>query len=1075
MAYSLGEIENARPALARALALARNSGDTAMLATAENLAGRVKLSSGQVNAARKLFADSVDRYRTLPRAWGIGNALTGMATLELATGDTASAERLLDEAVSVLRSAGPWFLALALNVRAAVAVRRNNADEAIAIVRESLTRIRALHGNHAFVFALGPLAAAAIVKGDDRWAARILAARDAATERTNATVAVRDALDTLIGLAEPELRARLGPERWARAYASGRTASIDSLLSDIDRAGNERASRTGLPYLPPVVVGRTGALSRMQGWFDKARDGECQVVFVTGEAGIGKTTLIEAFARSIAGKPDVRICRGRCVAQYGAGEGYLPILDAISRLCREDPCVADVLRVHAPMWLMQLPAIVTPSDRELFAREAASTTRERMLREMVDALDALTEHATLVLILEDLHWSDFSTVDLISYVARRHRAGQLMLVGTYRPADLIDGRHPLQAVKRELAAQHECEELQLQYLTEATVTQHLGARFPGHRFPAALGALIHERSEGNPLFMVNTIEHLIAEGLIGAHEQIWQLAAPIDAIRVGVPESIRELVVNQFDRLDTRDRRILEAASVAGAEFSVAAAAAALDDDVAAVEIRCGELSSRQQFIKYSGSQLLPNGHNASRFAFGHAVYQQVLYERQWPSMRVEAHRRIAQRGEEVYGERTNEIAAELAMHFEHGGDDRRAARYLHQAALNALSRSAYREAVSLSRRGLALLAKLPETDEYDRQRLRLHMTLGVPLIATGGYAAPEVGSVYLKARQLCRRLGSTRELSQTLWGLWTFHILRAELSTAAEMAGEFLQLAERDPDPDLWLRGHWTMGITCTHQGRFRAALEHFETALTLYERDRRRSDVLVDALDAGVAMRGFAGWSRWFIGQPDRALVPIEEAVALARRRSEPHSLAHALAFAAVFHQLRRERPAAQRYADEAIRLSAQHGLALYEAMAGVVRGWARIGQGDLEDAAEEVRKGLGAWQRTGAQLMRPHFLALLAEGCAPAGPDDLGLRLLDEALAVSESTGDRYYQSELYRLKGERLLTREREDDIAGAAACFEQAVAIARQQGALSLELRATLSLARLNHADSRPMTASRTSE
>ena len=257
-------------------------------------------------------------------------------------------------------------------------------------------------------------------------------------------------------------------------------------------------------------------------------------------------------------------------------------------------------------------------------------------------------------------------------------------------------------------------------------------------------------------------------------------------------------------------------------------------------------------------------------------------------------------------------------------------------------------------------------------------------------------------------------------------------------------------------------MGITCTHQGRFRVALEHFETALSLYERDRERSDVLVDALDAGVAMRGFAGWSRWFIGQPDRALVPIQEAVALARHRSEPHSLAHALAFAAVFHQLRRERPTAQQYADEAITLSAEHGLPLYEAMARVVRGWARIGQGDNEEAAEEIRQGLAAWQSTGAQLMRPHFLALLAEGCAPTGREDSGLRLLDEALAVSESTAERHYQSELYRLKGERLLTRAREHGIEAAATCFEQSLAIARQQGALSLELRATLSLARLHH-------------
>jgi predicted ATPase len=818
--------------------------------------------------------------------------------------------------------------------------------------------------------------------------------------------------------------------------------------------------------LPAGFVGREEALSLMQGWFDRARDGDCQVVFVTGEAGIGKTTLLEAFARSVTSEPHVRICSGQCLAQYGMSEAYLPVLDAIGRLCREDPWVVDVLRVHAPMWLMQLPSLVTPSDRERFGRETVNTTRERMLREMGEALDAMSARATLVLVLEDLHWSDFSTLDLISYVARRRRAAHLMLVGTYRPAELMASGHPLKTVKQELIAKQQCDELQLHYLTEAAVRRHLAARFPANRFPAALGALIHERTEGNPLFMVNTIDHLIAERLIGLHEHGWALTAAIDTVKVGVPDSIRQLIHNQFDRLDARDQHIVEAASVAGIEFSVAAVSAALGDDLESVEIRCDELSSRHQFITLCGTELLPNGQTVGRFRFVHAVYQQVLYERMSPSRRVHAHQRIGHRGEDVYGTRTNEIAGELAMHFEQATDYRRAARYLHQAAVNALRRSAYREAILLSRRGLELLARLPETDDDARQQLWLLMTLGVPLIATEGYAAAEVGSVYVKAREICQRLEPTPELSQVLWGLWTFHALRAELSTALGVAHEFLQLAERGTHRGVALRGHWTMEITCTHQGHFRLALEHFERALPLLGADQERGDAMGDALDAGIAVRGFAGWARWFIGQPDRGLVPIQEAVALARRRSEPHGLAHALAFAAIFHQLRRERSTAQQYADEAIALSAEHGLALYQAMGRIVRGWSLIGRGNGEQVVEEIREGLAAWQSTGAQLMRPHFLALLAEACAPTPRDDSGLRLLDEALALSESTGERYYQSELYRLKGERLLTRARQHDIEAATACFEQSLAIARHQGALSLELRAAVSLIRLHQGRSR---------
>jgi predicted ATPase/DNA-binding XRE family transcriptional regulator len=233
-AYSLGKIEQAGTALARARALAYDTGDMASVAHAENLLGRVEQSRGHLDVAWEHYTNSLERYGSLGLAWGVGNALTGMATVKLATGDPTSAERLLDEAISVLGPVGPWFLALALNVRATLSVRRNNADETIATVRESLALIRGLHDNHAYVFALGPLAGAAMLKGDAAWAARILGARDAATERTHATVVVRQSLDNLIGLAEREVCARLGPDRWAAAFAVGRQTSFDALLKEID-------------------------------------------------------------------------------------------------------------------------------------------------------------------------------------------------------------------------------------------------------------------------------------------------------------------------------------------------------------------------------------------------------------------------------------------------------------------------------------------------------------------------------------------------------------------------------------------------------------------------------------------------------------------------------------------------------------------------------------------------------------------------------------------------------------------------------------------------------------------------
>jgi adenylate cyclase len=412
-------------------------------------------------------------------------------------------------------------------------------------------------------------------------------------------------------------------------------------------------------------------------------------------------------------------------------------------------------------------------------------------------------------------------------------------------------------------------------------------------------------------------------------------------------------------------------------------------------------------------------------------------------------------------------------MHFEHAADYERASRYLEHVAVNAMHRSAYREAIAASRRGLDLVASLPDSDERARRELRLRLALGAPLIATEGYATPEVGSVYREARRLCERLGTTSEVSQVFWGLWTFHVVKAELSTAREIAGEFLRLAEHVAHPGVAMRGHWAMGITSTHQGNFRLALEHFDKALSLYDPGQDRDDIFVDALNPGVAVRCFAGWCLWFVGQPDRGLVRIEEAVALARELSEPHGLAHALVFAAVFHQLRREKPMAQQHAEAAMALADEHGLVFYGAMAQMVHGWVLIGHGNDEHAVEQMRQGMAGWQRTGAQLMRPHFLALLAEAFPPTDRQDQGLSVLDEALALAESTGERMYEAEIHRLRGERLLRGAPECvDVEAAEACFGRSLAVARQQDALSLELRTAMSEARPRGEGASPLPAHR---
>jgi len=806
------------------------------------------------------------------------------------------------------------------------------------------------------------------------------------------------------------------------------------------------------------VVGREQALGWMQRWLRRMLRGERQIVFVTGEAGIGKTSVVDTFARAIPADGTIRVGRGQCLEQYGTGEAYLPVLEAIGRLCREDEQVTELLRAHAPLWLLQMPSLLSRSDRELLSKEVSGATRERMLREMVEALDALTAEVPLVLILEDLHWSDYSTLDLISYLATQRRRAHLMLIGTYRNVELTVSGHPLKAVKQELLAKQLCEELPLQYLTESAVSEYLAARFPGNRFPARLGELIHHRTDGNPLFMVNAVDYLLEMGSIVQRDS-WDLVVDINNVEVGVPDNIRQMIERQVDNLGFDNQRTLEAASVAGVEFSTLALAAGLEEDPLVVEERCGELAHQRQYIQDCGIQELPNGEVTTRYGFVHALYQNILYERLPASRRVQMHRLIAERGEEVYGERAVEISAELAMHFERGRDYKRAAHYLKQGANKALRRFAYQEAVGLARHGIEMIGKLPDSPETVNESLCLHLTLGVPLIAIEGYASPNVGKVYTKARELYEQLGDTPDVSEVLWGLWTFHVVSAEFEPARDIAEEFLQLAERLPYPGLALRGHWALEITSTHCGQFELALDHFEKALALYEPEQHRDDSFLYALNPGVAMPGFAAWALWFVGLPDQSLDQIEEALRIARELSEPQGLAHALFFASKLYCLRRDYLMVNHYAEEVISIAGEHGLVLYGAMATIMQGWTLTEQGRERDAIDQIREGLAALDVTGTFLVRPHFLALLAEALSKAGQIEEGMVVLDEAMAMVNSKGERYYEAELYRLKGE-LLLKQAPDNHWNAAQCFQRSMEIAESQKAKSLQLRTAMSLARL---------------
>lgn len=498
------------------------------------------------------------------------------------------------------------------------------------------------------------------------------------------------------------------PQNLAEGYSASSTSGFDNYRFNTEPWAAE-------------MVGRESELSQMRGWLEKMLGGERQIVFVTGEPGIGKTTLVEAFIREALSERNIRIGRGQCLEQYGEGEAYLPVLEVISRFGRgpDHQRFVKLLLKHAPTWLAQIPSLISPAERDaILQRQVPGGTRERMLREMAETLETQAAETPLILLLEDLHWSDYSTLDLISYLARRREIARLMLIGTYRPTEVILGDHPLHGIKRELQAHRLCKELPLGYLTEEAVAEYLTGIFPEQQFATKLATEIHHRTEGNPLFMVNAVDYLLDRGIIVEQQGHWHLQVEPNLVELGVPETIRNLIEKQIERLDDDERWILEGASIVGMDCSAVAISAGLDEDIVKIEEVCDKLVRRHQFLFPAYLAELPDGTITPRYRFIHVLYLDVLYKQVAPTRRSQIHQRIGERGEKVYGDRVGEIAAELAVHFEQGRDWNRAIKYLVQAAENASHRFARYEAITLAEKGIRLMEKVapsPERDAYER------------------------------------------------------------------------------------------------------------------------------------------------------------------------------------------------------------------------------------------------------------------------------------------------------------------------------------------------------------------------
>ena len=812
---------------------------------------------------------------------------------------------------------------------------------------------------------------------------------------------------------------------------------------------------------PPDPPGREAELERLVGLLEEAAAGRRQVVFVTGEPGIGKTTLVEAFADGVE-RARGRVARGQCLEQRGAPEPYLPVFDALGRLCRDDGQALAALARLAPTWLVQMPALVEPGDRDDLARRALGGTRERMLREAAEALEAVAAERPLVLVLEDLHWADPSTVDLLAWLARRTTPARLLVVGTYRPADALAGGAPIGEVGAELRLRGLASEVRLGELGLPAVATVLERDLPGAEVPEELARLVHRRTDGVPLFVVQLAQAWTDAEALRPAEGRWELAPGPGGADREVPDDLRRLLELQLDRLDPADLAMLEAAAVGGVEFAAATAASGGLGDVEAVEERFAALARHGRLLRATGPVAWPDGTVSAGFRFAHDLHRTVLYERIPAGRRARLLAAVAGRLERAWGPAAADHAAELAGHLLAGHDHARAAGYLQAAAVQALGRSAPREAIGHLEALLGVLPRLPEGPERDQAELVARMTLAPALVATRGFASPEVEAAYTRAHELCVALDRPRELALVLHGLAAVHEFRARYHRSEALLVRILQLG----DGELAVEAHELLACSTFHQGAVARAVGYAERGLALYDEGVGDDTYLAPYGEhPGVCCHYWAALAMWFQGRPDRSLAHAHQARDLAAVHS--YSLASAEVQLAYLHQYRGEAAETLRWAERALAAAEEHGFPIRAAQAAILGGWAVAVTGGEAAGVERLRAGLAAYLATGAELDHPYYLGLLGEALAAAAGPAEGLRVVEEAIRMVGSERPFYYLPELHRVRGDLLA---QDPASAGQAAeAYTRAMELAAGHGARSAELRAAVRLCRLP-ARSRPEAA-----
>jgi class 3 adenylate cyclase/predicted ATPase len=801
----------------------------------------------------------------------------------------------------------------------------------------------------------------------------------------------------------------------------------------------------------PVLVGREEESGLLRRRWEQSKAGLGQVVFLSGEAGIGKSALVEGLRAQVRAKGMPRIAF-RC-SPYHTTSALSPVITHLERLLQfvpDDPPATRLTKLKAGLRPSGLPLAETvplfagllsvplPAECSAALTGTPQQQKQQTLDTLVAWLAAEAERQPVLVAWEDLHWADPTTLEVLGLVIEQAPTVPMLHVLTYRPE--FSPPWPQRSHITPLVLTR-LERSQV----EALITQRAG----GKPLPAEVVQYIVAKTDGVPLYVEELTKMLLASPLLREEADQYVLTGPLHT--VAIPDTLQDALMARLDQLNAA-KEVAQFGAVLGREFAyeLLQAIASQDEDT----LQAGLTQLVEAELLYQRGRP-----PRARYIFKHALIQDAAYASLLKSTRQQVHQQVAEVLETRFPALVETQPELVAQHYTAAGCTEQAVGYWQQAGQLASDRSANLEAISHCTAGIELLTTLPETPEHTQQALTLYIALGAALQMAKGHAAPEVEHAYTQAYALCQRVGETPDLVPVLLGLWRIYNTRLQLRTAREIGETLLRLAQRAHDPALEVIAHHALGLTWFLLSALPAARQHIEEGIALYTPDQHRSPVFRIGQDPGVACRAYGAMTLWLLGYPEQALAHIHGALALAHALSHPYSLAFAQFWVAWVSQVRRDVLAVHEHAEAAVALSSEQGFPLWAATGTTLRGWALAMQGQGEAGLSQVRQGIAAWRATGAALFVPCFCTMLAEVSAHLGHLEDGLQALAEAHTLVEQHEERWWDAEVSRLRGV-LLLRQTGTPPAEAEACFQRALDVARRQEAKSLELRAAMSLSRL---------------